>query len=620
MKDITRSLFFLTLSLFAVLAGSARADSVGFDSDRWEKRGQGTEHLGKPCFSGRAVLKDVAFTNGVIEVDVAFDGSRCFAGLLFRMASDGNFENFYLRPHNSNKPSALQYTPEFNGVAGWQLYNGDGFTAATTIPAEKWIHVRLEVFGTQARVFLDHAAEPALEIHDLKRGVSSGWIGVSGPPGGQAYFADFSYEIREDLAFPPPPEPDPPSGLITAWELSQPLCYVDVDLDHHPKDQGLGEITWTPVTPEHSGLVNIARTTPLKDGQPSVVFARTTLEQDAESPREINFGYSDAVVIFVNGMRLFTGVSSYRSRDATFLGVAGLFDTLVLPLKKGKNELLFAVVETFGGWGFVCQDADFVFQDKALSRRWETKKGMNMPESAAYDPARKVLYVSQFGSFSPPGSQFLSRVDLDGTIKQEHWVDGLVRPSGAIVFKNALYVVERHNLVEIDLESGTISKRHPFPEPRFPNDVAVDENGRAYISDSARNVIYRLADGKMEVWLEGDAVSSPNGVWVCGDALIWGNNGDNDLKSAHLETKDITTLAHVGPGGMDGIASDKDGNILVSQFTGRLFRVSPNGDVTMLLDTSAGGLDLCDFAWVPDQKLLVFPSIRANKLTAYRLD
>ncbi|MCP4844661.1 MAG: hypothetical protein GY901_06100, partial [Actinomycetia bacterium] len=69
----------------------------------------------------------------------------------------------------------------FNGSSAWQLYSGDGITARATLPWDRWVHVRLEFSGTQARVFLDDAEQPALVMNDLKRGRSKGWIGVAGP-------------------------------------------------------------------------------------------------------------------------------------------------------------------------------------------------------------------------------------------------------------------------------------------------------------------------------------------------------------------------------------------------------------------------------------------------------
>ena len=65
----------------------------------------------------------------------------------------------------------------------------------------------------------------------------------------------------------------------------------------------------------------------------------------------MEFGFSDAVRIYVNGQLLYAGNDGYRSRDYRFLGTIGYFDTLYLPLAKGRNEVVLAVSENFGGWG-----------------------------------------------------------------------------------------------------------------------------------------------------------------------------------------------------------------------------------------------------------------------------
>ena len=39
-----------------------------------------------------------------------------------------------------------------------------------------------------------------------------------------------------------------------------------------------------------------------------------------------------------------------------FLGLLDIeSDAVYLPMKKGDNELMLAVTEFFGGWGFLCQ-------------------------------------------------------------------------------------------------------------------------------------------------------------------------------------------------------------------------------------------------------------------------
>ncbi len=69
--------------------------------------------------------------------------------------------------------------------------------------------------------------------------------------------------------------------------------------------------------------------------------------------------YSDDVSVFLNGQILFRGRSAQNFRDPGFLGIVSADnDAVFLPLKKGANELLLAVSELGGGWGFVCRLAD----------------------------------------------------------------------------------------------------------------------------------------------------------------------------------------------------------------------------------------------------------------------
>lgn len=47
--------------------------------------------------------------------------------------------------------------------------------------------------------------------------------------------------------------------------------------------------------------------------------------------------------------------NTYQSRDYRYLGTIGLFDTVVLPLVAGANEIVIAVTEAFGGWGVMAE-------------------------------------------------------------------------------------------------------------------------------------------------------------------------------------------------------------------------------------------------------------------------
>jgi hypothetical protein len=613
------ALFFLCSLLF-VATSSAQDEIIDFESDRWDAtNAEIVQHMERKCLIGNAFLKDVEFGNGVIEVDIAFAArSRSYPGIVFRMESEGNYERFYVRPHRSPYYSdALQYTPGFNGTDGWQLYNGEGYTASTDVLPDQWIHLKMEVSGKQARVFLDDTLQPALVITDLKRGVSKGGIGLMGPRDKTAYFSNFKYRIDNTLEFDPPPEIETPLGMITEWELSQPFELTSIDLERTPEQQGITDITWQKVQSDPTGLVDISRYTGRTSRVGDCVFARTMIESDRDTVLNLKFGYSDAIFVFINGNLVFFGNSAYQHRDPSFLGIIGLNDAIYLPLKQGGNELLLLVAESFGGWGFMCQDGNAFFQHQSLTKSWELPRKLNFPESVVFDRKRSVLYVS---SYYLPGAGYISKVNLDGSIDELEWITGVNRPTGLWIFNDKLYAIDRANLVEIDIDSGLIANKYQVPGAVFINDLAFDSRGNAYITDTRASVIHKFSNGKFEIWLQGDEIKEPNGLYVDKETLIVGNSGDGCLKAVNLSDKKISTIVCLGSGSnMDGVRSDGRGNYIISDFNGRVFLTTPSGQKTELLNTTTPQLFCADLEYIPEQKLLVIPTLYDNRIMTYRL-
>ena len=606
--------------LFAVSVVLAQNDIVDFGSDRWElKNGEIVEYLDRTCLSGYALLKEVVFENGIIEVDIAVKDNkvRGYPGIIFRMQSPEDYERFYIRPHRASLyPDALQYMPVFNGVDCWQLYNGNGYTANADIPAQQWVHVKMEISGTQARIFLDGAEQPSLAILRLKHGTSKGALGLMGQRGGNAYFSNFKYTVDNELQFDPPPEEETPFGMITEWELSQTFKASEIDLERHPEDQGLRDVTWQRVQCEPSGLVNIACYAGRSGREPDCIWARTTIHTDKDEVREYQFGYSDVIVIFLNKKLMFSGNSAYTSRDPSFLGIVGLNDGVYLPLKKGDNELLLMIWESFGGWGFMFRDADAIFQHERLTKLWEFQEGLKYPESAVYDRKREILYVSNYFN---DGNEFISKVTLDGAVEELQWITNLDRPTGLCLCEDRLYAVERNNLVEIDVELGQIIKRFTVPEPGFLNDVAFDDLGNGYISDGRKDVIYKFENDEIDVWLQSDEIKDPNGLCIDKDVLLVGTSGDGCLKAVGLSDKSIQTIVNLGSGSiMDGVKADGKGNLILSDFNGRVFHVSSSGHKTEILNTTAPKHYCADLEYIPGENILVITSLYDNSLRTYR--
>ena len=604
---------------------SAAGDLVPFGPERWDlANAKVVDYLERKALMGTAFLKDVEFENGVLECDIAMKaGARSYPGFLFRVQSPEDYERVYLRPHRSPLyDDAIQYIPAFHGVDSWQLYNGPGITSRAVIPTERWVHVKVEVQGKQARVFLDNAPQPALVIGDLKRGKSKGGLGLTTMGDGNSFFSNFSFREDSSLSFPPDPLADQPPGCILDWEISQPLKKRIIDFDSYPDVKALGIAQWTKVTASPDGILDFARTYGRLGTEPDAILARTVIRAETDGSKKFWFGYSDEASLFLNGRLIFYGNSAYRYRDTSFLGILGLYDAVVVPLKKGDNELLAVIGETSGGWGLIVQDAAAVHKSPGVEAVWSTKKELLVPESAAYDPGTDAFYVSNYDGYNPSrgaGRQFITKLSPDGQVMALQWISGLNNPTGLAVWKNRLYAVDRTGLVEIDIASAKAVNRTALKGAVMPNDVAVADNGDVYISDSAGSAVFKVTGGQPEIWLKSPEISAPNGICVVKEKLIVGTNGDGCLKAVDLATKQISTIVSLGIGTIDGIASDRDGSLLVSHNEGRLFRVSADGRATKILDTSAQRMNMADFAYDTRRNMVVFPTFTDSRAAAFRL-
>lgn len=352
---------FLSLLAWSV---ETHAQEVAFDSDRWEI--QATEskvidHLGRRrCLSlkgGLASLKDSQFTDGVIEFDIAFTGERGFMGAVWRVQDAENYEEFYVRPHQSGQPDANQYQPVFNGVAAWQLYYGEGYGAPIKYDFNQWVHVKIVISGKNAEVYIKDMLTPALVVGDLKREIKQGRVGLSAGNFAPAYFSNFSFAAMNN----PPlkgkaraPEPTPPAGMVMSWLVSSPINGKSLEGKHQLTAADKQKLSWKKLDSESTGIANLARLQGLSEDT-NTVFARLTIQSEREQVKKIRFGFSDEVKVYFDDRLIYGGSDIYRSRDHRFLGTIGLFDELYLPLKKGENELWLAITENFGGWGVRAQ-------------------------------------------------------------------------------------------------------------------------------------------------------------------------------------------------------------------------------------------------------------------------
>jgi hypothetical protein len=353
--------------------------AVPADSPRWNLDGQArvADYQGRRCLllnGGAATLKDFEMRDGVVDVDVATPARRGFFGIQFRIDNDGaNAEWVYLRQHKSGLPDAMQYTPVLNTGLNWQIYNGPGFTGAVDIPKDVWFHLRLEVVGAQARLYVKDMNKPALVMNDLKSGVQKGQVALADLIG-ETYFSNFEIHTTQDAAWERHLPPMPP-GTLTKWSISPSYDALARDLERPLSRSESDAIAWQDVEAESPGFVVLYRYrlaphpmvsfqgdfSKRLEPQPGmkVIYARTTIDSDRDQVKKLYLGYSDDVSVFLNEKILYRGRSAQGFRDPGFLGIVNPEnDTVYIPLQKGSNELMLAVSELGGGWGFICRLVD----------------------------------------------------------------------------------------------------------------------------------------------------------------------------------------------------------------------------------------------------------------------
>jgi hypothetical protein len=347
-----------------IAAHDARPQSIPFETERWEiqaKESRVMTHLGRTSLylkGGVAAVKNSKFTDGVIEFDIAFTGERGFMGAVWRMQDFENYEEFYLRPHQSGNPDANQYQPVFNGVAAWQLYYGESYSAPTRYDYNQWTHVKIVVSGKRAEVYIKDMDAPALVITELKRETKEGRVGLSVGNFAPAYFSNFAVT---PASAPPPLKGVPkeaaastPPGTVKSWMVSDAFDRKSLEGRYQLTPADGRRLNWHRLDVEPNGTANLARVQGVAEGR-DTVFARLVIQSEREQVKKIRFGFSDEVKVYFDGRLVYGGSDVYQSRDYRFLGTIGLFDELYLPLTQGRHKLWLAVTENFGGWGVTAQ-------------------------------------------------------------------------------------------------------------------------------------------------------------------------------------------------------------------------------------------------------------------------
>ncbi len=135
-----------------------------------------------------AIAPGIEFSNGTIEVDIAGEpapsagaAARGFVGVAFRIQPDRSiYDCFYVRPTNGRaedqerRNHSVQYIshPQFT----WSKLRQETpsrYESYADIQPGEWIHLKIEVNGDKARLYVNGGVQPVLIVNDVKSGASA---------------------------------------------------------------------------------------------------------------------------------------------------------------------------------------------------------------------------------------------------------------------------------------------------------------------------------------------------------------------------------------------------------------------------------------------------------------
>lgn len=352
-----KTLFQLGMLIMLFYSSSSKAQNIiPIDTTHWDITSQSyiiENYRGKQAIylkSGSMKLKNTAFLNGTIEFDIFLKETRGFPGVHFRLRNDKDGEEWYLRPHQSGNPDANQAAPILNGITPWQLNFGKKYSFPYKYNRKDWTHVKLVVNDDKAQVFLDHSKTPNLSWYLFTESVPGDVVLRGGLIEGIHIANIIVDENRTNLVNFKPIERKPVAGLIPKWEISNTFKESILDKSESINHQ-INSAKWVGAINVEEGIAaNISRKIEIVKRDSNTVFAKIEIYSDMDQQKLFHFGYSDRVVAILNGTPIYKGNNTFRTRDYRYLGTIGLFDAVYLNLKKGKNTLLMAVSESFGGW------------------------------------------------------------------------------------------------------------------------------------------------------------------------------------------------------------------------------------------------------------------------------
>ena len=261
-----------------------------------------------------------------------------------------------------------------------------------------------------------------------------------------------------------------------------------------------------------------------------------------------------------------------------------------------------------------------------------TVEGFSSPESTIVN--KNDLYVANVGKELKPtlkdGDGFISKLDVNGKIKELHFIDGLDAPKGMGIVGNTLFVADINTLRGFDLSTKKEVFNVVFEGVNFLNDITVKDSNTLFIGASDTSAIYEVnISNKSYKKLMDFTVT--NGLFY-EDGILYAaqlgsttqNMFDGKGKLYKIDLKDNNKLTQLGTfeGVLDGVT--KVGNkVYVSDWgngkdTGivRVYDLKTKEETILKLQSFMGAADF----WIDEKTKKIFmPQMIGNKVTIFDL-
>lgn len=269
-----------------------------------------------------------------------------------------------------------------------------------------------------------------------------------------------------------------------------------------------------------------------------------------------------------------------------------------------------------------------LFFSSAVPSRAFTRANFEAPESFVVDPDTGSYYVSNVngGAVTKDGNGYISKISSSGNLVIQKFIGGkkenpiLHAPKGLIVLGKQIWTTDIDSVKIFERATGKWVRTLEFQKyyPRFLNDLAVDAEGKVYVSDMFGDQILKIdpaLDFKVSLFKSGKELGNPAGLKFNPRTkmlmVVTYKTGKlleiDRLGRVHVLKKGLSTL--------DGIDYDNAGNFYISSFDkGEIYRI-PNygrGPLSVYLSglTTPG-----DITVDRKKKEILIPSFRGHTVT-----